>query len=62
MDNNSVPIYRLVQFLIIIFGQQHTLWCTISNCNIHVERKISFMNKMKWYEIWPRKKVECGKS
>ncbi len=28
----------------------------IDNCNIGVERKISFINETKWYEICPRPK------
>jgi len=29
----------------------------VGNCNIQTERKILFVNEMKWYKIWPRPKV-----
>ncbi len=28
----------------------------VGNCDIHAKKKISFMNEMKWYKIWPRLK------
>jgi len=37
--------------------QQTSLYVSsIGNCDIHAEQKISFINEMKWYEIWLRPK------
>ncbi len=36
------------------YKENKVLW--IRNCYIHAEQKISFMNKTKWFEIWPRPK------
>jgi len=30
-----------------------TVLLSVGNCAIHVKQKISFMNEIKWYEIWP---------
>jgi hypothetical protein len=32
----------------------HELATLLCNCDIHVDRKILFINETKWYKIWPR--------